>query len=278
MAMRPPDGVLLRYRATLRKIVARLVADIDRALVPVLEQVPQPAERVDGSARARRADGVFDSFRAKLEQIKAAVFGQDHSAAVRATAEATGAANAREAQRVLNIDVRAVQPGIAPEIDRFRRENVSLITSIQTDLLGDVDALVADAFTNGARVEELRAEILKRYDVTEARADLIARDQILKLHGRITQARQQSAGVLEYVWTTAGDERVRGNPNGPYAKSDRDHYRLDGKRFRWDAPPVINPKTGETAHPGQDFQCRCVAVPVLSLLEDPDLDESLPDE
>jgi SPP1 gp7 family putative phage head morphogenesis protein len=114
----------------------------------------------------------------------------------------------------------------------------------------------------------LRAQLQDEFQVSKSRADLIARDQVLKLNSQITRTRQTSAGIKRYTWTTSGDERVRGNPNGLYPDSDRDHWSLDGRTFSWDAPPVVNPKTGETAHPGEDFQCRCVATPVLDFLEE----------
>ena len=39
------------------------------------------------------------------------------------------------------------------------------------------------------------------------------------------------------------------------------HAALEGQTFSWVAPP-------EVGHPGEDFQCRCVALPVLAELAD----------
>jgi len=99
--------------------------------------------------------------------------------------------------------------------------------------------------TTGKRWEELKASLLERGSVSESRAELIARDQTLKLNGAITKANQQAAGVDKYVWSTSRDERVRDT-----------HAELDGKVFSWAAPP-------KPGHPGQDYQCRCIAVPLL---------------
>jgi SPP1 gp7 family putative phage head morphogenesis protein len=63
--------------------------------------------------------------------------------------------------------------------------------------------------------------------------------------------RQTQAGISEYEWSTSGDERVRSS-----------HDELDGTRQSWDDPPVTN-DDGDTNHPGEDYQCRCVAIPVL---------------
>jgi SPP1 gp7 family putative phage head morphogenesis protein len=114
------------------------------------------------------------------------------------------------------------------------------------------------------RVEEIRNRIQARMNVVRSRAELIARDQTLKLYGQIQEERQTQAGIEEYVWSTSLDERVRGNPSGIYPKSHGNHWKLEGKTFRWDDPPVVDPTTGRKEHPGGDFQCRCAAIPVLS--------------
>lgn len=54
--------------------------------------------------------------------------------------------------------------------------------------------------------------------------------------GRVTGA---------YVWRTRRDERVRTT-----------HSRNGGRLFRWSAPP-------DTGHPGEDYNCRCEAVPYV---------------
>lgn len=42
-----------------------------------------------------------------------------------------------------------------------------------------------------------------------------------------------------------------------------DHRRLNGKIFSWNAPPIVDMRTGRRGHPGDDYQCRCVAIPVF---------------
>jgi SPP1 gp7 family putative phage head morphogenesis protein len=182
-------------------------------------------------------------------------------------------ANGQEFARVLRIDPRQVGANLAPAIERFRRENVELITSIPAQQLEQVSAVVDAAWSKGERVESLRAKLQERFDVSKSRADLIARDQVLKLNAQVTRERQQASGITEYEWITSRDERVRGNPDGKYPDSDEDHYSLDGTRQRWDAPPQVNSKTGATAAPGESFQCRCVARPILSFLDEAGDDE-----
>ena len=94
-----------------------------------------------------------------------------------------------------------------------------------------------------------------------------------KLNADIAQDQQEAAGVKEYVWSTSGDERVRGNPKGKWAKAKHSHYAIDGKRCRWDNPAVYKnngewidrPANWAQLHPGKDFNCRCVGLPCFDI-------------
>ena len=55
-----------------------------------------------------------------------------------------------------------------------------------------------------------------------------------------------------YIWRIAPADVPR---------TRADHLRLNGRRFRWDDPPVIDTRTGERGHPGHDPRCRCTAEP-----------------
>lgn len=140
----------------------------------------------------------------------------------------------------------ALEPAIAVR----RAENIDLVVNAGRAYAESVREIFSDPEHIGLRVEELQAKLEARGDVSESRAELIARDQTLKLNGALTQIRQESAGVDEYIWSTSLDERVRDS-----------HRALEGERFSWSSPP-------EPGHPGQDYQCRCVALPVVPELED----------
>jgi hypothetical protein len=174
--------------------------------------------------------------------------------------------NRAEMSRVLQIDLRRKELGLQDFIQRFIQKNVQLIRSVATDQLTRMEQVVARSTGGQARVETLRNEIQATFNVTRARAALIARDQTLKANSELIQLRQQQAGVTEYIWTTSRDERVRGRPGGKWAKSQANHWDLDGTRQSWLVPPVTNPVTGARNHPGQDYQCRCTATPIVDHL------------
>lgn len=129
-------------------------------------------------------------------------------------------------------------------------ENVGLIKSIPQETLAKMQDIVLNGFQSGRTTTAIVKEIRQAYGVSKRKAQLIARDQMAKLNADITESQQRDAGVKEYTWRSSGDSRVRER-----------HRALDGKVFSWDEPPVVDLKTGRRCHPGQDYQCRCVAVP-----------------
>jgi SPP1 gp7 family putative phage head morphogenesis protein len=170
--------------------------------------------------------------------------------------------NVRDISRILELDLSG-DGTLRTYLARFIGENVRLIRSVSFEQLGRMEEIVRLAQSGQTRVETLREDILASFDVSKSRATLIARDQTLKANSDLTQLRQQRAGVQDYIWTTSRDERVRGKPGGKWADTESDHWSLDGTRQSWLSPPVTNPSTGARNHPGRDFQCRCVAIPVI---------------
>lgn len=135
---------------------------------------------------------------------------------------------------------------------RWVDDNVDLIKSVPKDSLSKMKEIVTQGYMNGETTTSIVKKMQKAYGIDRRHAQLLARDQVAKLNGEITKQQQVDAGVQEYIWSTSGDSRVR-----------EGHARLNGKRFRWDDPPIVDPKTGRRAHPGEDYQCRCVALAVF---------------
>jgi len=125
------------------------------------------------------------------------------------------------------------------------KANVELITSFAPEYHQKIIDAVYKNWSEGMGQESLFDTVKNMGDVAESRAQLIARDQTSKMNSAFTQARQQSVGITKYVWQTSGDERVR-----------EEHAALDGETFSWDSPPDVG-------NPGDDYQCRCVALPVI---------------
>lgn len=171
----------------------------------------------------------------------------------------------KQLQAAAGVDVFAAEPNLLPRFEAFTSENVGLITTLPQRALAETEQRVLSGLREGRRTEDLAAEINERFDVGEARAEVIARDQTMKLYGELNQVRQEELGVDGYIWRTSLDERVRGNPSGRYPNADPSHWDREGVKFSWDDPP-------EDGHPGFPIQCRCWAEPnleeVLSGLEE----------
>lgn len=150
--------------------------------------------------------------------------------------------------RAFGIDVRPFAPdmGIRSAMRRNLATNINLIKSIPTTLQGQVFGEFDRIFTEvGFDQQALVNSLTKRFDVAGARAKFIARDQTSKIIGDLSRIRNQQLGIKRYVWETSDDERVRDS-----------HEVLDGTTQTWDNPP-------EVGHPGEDFQCRCTARPII---------------
>lgn len=65
---------------------------------------------------------------------------------------------------------------------------------------------------------------------------------------------QVSAGVGSYIWVAQRDKFTR-----------RAHAALDDQLCEWRSPPLkaSESSNGEPCHPGDDFNCRCIAAPLL---------------
>lgn len=172
------------------------------------------------------------------------------AATIAAIANRVDKRNTADMQRVIGIPIRSIAPPHA--IDNWREANVALVKSLPSDLLPELESVLHEAEISGWRVEELAKRLQERFDVSDSRAELIARDQVLKLNSELTEYRQTRAGITHYVWTTSDDERVRPA-----------HADLEGTAHAWGDPPIVDDKTGRTAPPGQDYQCRCTAFPIL---------------
>lgn len=172
----------------------------------------------------------------------------------------------RQTQTVLGVDPVFAEPWLADEIDIFVSENASLVKSVPTEHLADIEQMVFREAKRRSSPTEIKNKIIKLFGNADTSAALIARDQVSKFNGRLSELRQTAAGVDKYTWRTSEDGRVRSFSNsGGYSS----HAKLNGKVFSWKNPPVTvfrGKRAGERNHPGQDINCRCYAEPVLDKL------------
>lgn len=149
--------------------------------------------------------------------------------------------------------------------------NYNLIVSNARNYVNQINNLAEQAVVNGWSPKQLQEQIKKASNgLSDKKCRLLARDQIGKLQGQVAEAQMEEIGLEMYIWDTSGDERVRGNPAGKYPTAVPSHYVMDGCLCRWDNATLYSKDNGKTwidrpanavkLHPGQDIQCRCVAL------------------
>ncbi|WP_230592821.1 phage minor head protein [Gallibacterium anatis] len=143
------------------------------------------------------------------------------------------------------VDIFVSEPWLDEPLLQAEWQNINLIKSLPMQLQEKLRYRMAEAVLGGESYKSLAADLEKLLDIPKRRATIIARDQIGKLNGRLTQLRQENIGVKSYIWRGSLDERER-----------LLHVEREGKVFRWDNPP-------DDGHPGQPILCRCSAEAVL---------------
>ena len=129
----------------------------------------------------------------------------------------------------------------------WMRENRDLVRDIPKKHEQDLTSKLLGDLAAGAAAEVMRRTARDQGGITRRRTQTIAEDQSQKGVGALQRDRLTSAGLGQYRWRTVGDDRVR-----------EAHREREGKVFSWSQEPA-------GGHPGEDFNCRCVAEPVLTL-------------
>lgn len=244
------------YMEELRRMNAFLADRVKANITPVL---PAVIEEARPKRKDSRNDSYVDDIRRAMGFAKVAFYRQytpqEIEGIARKQAGRIDAFNSAEFDRmfgaVLGIRIPRSDTWLGTKIQNFVAENVSLITTLDETHFGKIEqAILRNVQTGmiGKDVTEAVQDIIDNVEdiegSSEARADLIARDQTSKFNSSLNEARQTEVGVNKYVWSTSLDERVR-----------ESHAEKEGEVFSWDDPPA------DTGHPGQDIQCRCVALP-----------------
>lgn len=154
----------------------------------------------------------------------------------------------------------------------WEKQNYKLIKNLGEEYITKINNTIINGLQNGWGKDQI-IEAVSKIDASLSghRSYVIARDQVGKLNSIITKEQSMYIGMETYFWTTARDEKVRGNPAGRYRKAIPSHYIMEGLLFSWRNPEVYSDdlgvtwkkKTGkmEFAQAGMAIMCRCTAAP-----------------
>jgi SPP1 gp7 family putative phage head morphogenesis protein len=225
-----------RYARDLRKI-SRQVGDLIKGVAPdgVLDAVQAEALRI---LLGRYAEAIEPWARATAGRMIAEIGIKERKA---------WADHARLMGRELRREIMEAPTGRV--MREALAEQVKLIKSLPTEAAERVHRLTIEGIQNGTRASEIAREIMRSGEVTQSRANLIARTEVARTSSALTQARAEHAGSTTYIWRTAHDSDVRPS-----------HRKMEGAAIRWDQPPTLD---GLTGHAGMLPNCRCYAEPVF---------------
>ena len=113
---------------------------------------------------------------------------------------------------------------------------------------------------SGYNRDSLQRAIMDEYGVSEGKARFLARQEASLFMSALRRERYLDAGCEYYKWRCTMDERSR-----PM------HKALDGLIFRFGDPPVTDDR-GNRNEPGEDFNCRCIAIPLTKAQAEAELD------
>lgn len=134
--------------------------------------------------------------------------------------------------------------------------------------------IVKDGIKKSQTIQQITNRIAEKYtnvDNVMYRAERIARTEVLTASSLGQAAAMENAKELmpdlQKMWLSSEDERVRGNPDGLYAKSKTDHWHLHGQIVDTDEP-FVEPNSGEklwfprdpSASAGNIISCRCTFI------------------
>ncbi len=253
-----PEAAAVTYGRDIQKMIIELAHEtlklFEKHIEPALNEQRQDTTEY-------LVDGIFDNIKRMFKAIK--------KKATKSFSERRKLAAAKKFVNSINLfnkhniekqlSVKGIDPvQREPWLEAFMlnsiRDNVSYIKNIEENYLSEVEKVVYEGVKEGRSIKQIRESILERVDVAEGRAQFLAVDQTGSILGQMTAQRHQNIGIDKFIWYDASDERVR-----------KSHKELSGQVFSYDDPPTIN---GRKLLPGEDYRCRCVAIPIFDDEED----------
>lgn len=157
---------------------------------------------------------------------------------------------------------------VAPKLTEEQKERIvkEYSENMKLSIKGWMDSEIKELrekiqqnVNQGFRYETMIKTIETSYGVSQNKAKFLARQETNLLITKFKQTRYQSAGIEQYKWVC-----VRGSSLHPVRPM---HQKLNdrsakGELFSWSNPPVDD-EDGKRHNPGENFNCRCVAIPVV---------------
>lgn len=151
---------------------------------------------------------------------------------------------------------------ITPKLDDFMQEEIAKrytnnlnfwVKSLAKKSIPEMRNKVAQMAIQGASTQAISAYIQKEFGIDQRHAKFLARNESAIATSSYLAAKYQAEGFTHFKWHTILDGRER-----------ELHKQLNGQIFRFDAPPIIDERTGQRGLPSQTYNCRCSFSPYIT--------------
>lgn len=254
-------AVAVRYAGALSALTAQMTAQVKREVLRLFESDAAGAHFGEDATIASQSRILINSLAARFTDL----FARKAKPLAESMVEGAGKAGSK----ALHASLQKLSGGMSlktslnsPALQEITKaaiaENVSLIKSIASEYLQKVEGAVMRSITTGNGLQDLVPALEKFEGQTHRRAKNIALDQTRKAYNSINRGRMEALGLKKFMWHHSG--------GGAHPRED--HVEMDGKVYRFDALPIIDPRTGERGIPGQAPNCKCTMSPVFDFSKD----------
>lgn len=236
------------------RLLRALVRELKKATEEHLSQIKSELRQDSTDDIIASIIAAFDKGGAKEEVIR-------EINRIMASVDSTTKANIRKAfKATMQVDVFVDDSELLSTVQKeWYNQQSKLVNSIVSTYTDKLQTIVSNAVQRGSQYKDVQQEIKKLYNTTDTRAKFIAVNEVGNLNAITTKVRQQEAGISAYRWSTSKDERVR-----------KSHQANEGKLFFWNSSKAgkingMDVLPSPMFHPGMDYRCRCVAIPVIDM-------------
>ena len=234
---------------------ARLIKEL---LIPQIPSMVEQVEYVD-----TRQDGYVEDYEAIIAGIKIKfaeivtrrIIESDAEKMTNDVDNRNGSIFDMQVKQVTGVSPFRSEPWLKDTLKNSVSQNVSLISTMHEDYFKDVEFEVLNGLERGLSTKDIAKRIQKKTGASRNRARLIAQDQVSKLNANLASRRSSDLGIKRFRWSTSHDERVRAS-----------HRALNNKIFTYKDGASVDGE--DHVLPGQPIRCRCVAVPIISSIDE----------
>jgi uncharacterized protein with gpF-like domain len=171
---------------------------------------------------------------------------------------------------------------IREEMTKIYNENMQLnIKNWDTDQIMRLRDMIEKSTLEGYNRQKMIEAIQTEYEVSKSKATFLARQETSLFMSDLRDERYKDAGIDIYQFLTSNDIRVVGNPAGKFPVGNEghgNHFILNHKYCKFSDDSVYADSLEDVKNnkwktraslgapetkPGREFQCRCIAKPVI---------------